>query len=39
MNFLTVLRDRIIRDFPEISDLELEIRLKLAYEILKNVRK
>ena len=35
MNILEVLRARIIRDFPHITEEELAIRLKIAAEMLR----
>lgn len=37
MNILEVIRARIIRDFPEISEEELEIRLTIAEKILEEI--
>lgn len=39
MNILDELRERIKRDFPEISDYELELRINYAYKLIKNIRK
>jgi hypothetical protein len=38
MNILEVIRARIIRDFPNISEAELEIRLKIAQDLLATIR-
>jgi len=35
MNILEVIRARIIRDYPTISDEELELRLSIAEKILE----
>jgi hypothetical protein len=39
MNILDVIRARIIRDFPTISEEELAIRLSIAEKLLENIRK
>jgi hypothetical protein len=37
MNILDVIRARIIRDFPTISEEELAIRLSIAEKLLENL--
>lgn len=37
MNILEVIRARIIRDFPNISEAELKIRLTIAEKLLKDL--
>lgn len=37
MNILEVIRARIIRDFPAISEEELAIRLSIAEKLLENI--
>ena len=37
MNILDVIRARIIRDFPTITEEELQIRLKIAQDLLKPI--
>jgi len=37
MNILDVIRTRIIRDFPDISEEELNIRLSIAEKLLENI--
>ena len=37
MNILEVIRARIIRDFPHISEEELSIRLAIAEKILEDI--
>lgn len=37
MNILEVIRTRIIQDYPEISEEELEWRLAVAMEILEQI--
>lgn len=39
MNILDVIRTRIIRDFPDISEEELQIRLTIAEKLLEDLRK
>lgn len=37
MNILDVIRSRIIRDFPDISEEELQIRLTIAEKLLEDL--
>ena len=37
MNLLEILRQRIQASFPDITDEELELRLEIAYELMKNI--
>jgi hypothetical protein len=39
MNILEVIRTRIIRDFPGITEEELSIRLTIAEKLLEDLRK
>lgn len=39
MNILEVIRTRIIRDFPDISEEELELRLTIAEKILEDIER
>ena len=39
MNILEVLRARILKDFPTISEEELQIRLDIAEKLLEDLRK
>lgn len=38
MNILDVIRARIIRDFPHISEEELNIRLSIAEKLLEDLK-
>ncbi len=38
MNLLNLLRDKILQSFPDIGEKELQIRLHLAEELLKNLK-
>ena len=39
MDILDVLRTRILREFPSITEEELQIRLTIAEKLLEDIRK